>query len=119
MTRQNTLLALILIGCNLPSPALDANVSFQDRCLSFTPEAYISNSTRYVLEYAKAGTNLTFPDNDRSCNRFSQLVDVDLCRVGLSISTSRRSSIYFELWLPAEWTGRFLATGNGGIDGCE
>ena len=119
MTRRNTFLTLILIGCHLAFPVSGANSSFQDRCLSFTPESYIYNSTRHVLEYAKAGTKLTFPDNDRSCNRSSQLVNVDLCRVGLSISTSRRSSISFELWLPAKWSGRFLATGNGGIDGCE
>ena len=118
MARRNLLLTLILLWCHSAYPVSGANSSFQDRCLSFTPEAYIYNSTRHVLEYAKAGTKLTFPDNDRSCNRSSQLVNVDLCRIGLSIPTSRRSSISFELWLPAEWSGRFLATGNGGIDGC-
>lgn len=46
------------------------------------------------------------------------MVAVDLCRVALSISTSNRSGITFEIWLPAKWSGRFLATGNGGIDGC-
>jgi hypothetical protein len=43
---------------------------------------------------------------------------VDLCRVALNISTSGRSGVVFEGWLPEGWSGRFLATGNGGIDGC-
>jgi feruloyl esterase len=91
---------------------------FQQRCLSFTPELYVENSTRQVLEYVAAGTNLTFPYNDPTCNRSSQVVSANLCRVALSIPTSTRSSITFEIWLPAIWSGRFLATGNGGVDGC-
>ena len=93
--------------------------SFQDRCLSFTPEIYIHNSSRQVLAYVAAGTNLTFPDNDPTCARPSQLVAVNICRVALLIPTSNRSSVSFELWLPEDWSDRFLVTGNGGIDGCE
>ena len=96
-----------------------AEYTFQSRCLSFTPESYSYNSSRTVLDYIPAGTNLSFPDNDPTCARPSQLVTVDLCRVGLSIPTSNRSSISFELWLPENWSGRFLSTGNGGIDGCR
>jgi hypothetical protein len=91
---------------------------FQQSCLSFTPELYVENSTRQVLEYVPAGTNLTFPYNDPTCDRPNQVVSADLCRVALSIPTSTRSSITFEIWLPAIWSGRFLATGNGGLDGC-
>lgn len=91
---------------------------FRDRCLSFTPEFYVENSTRQVLEYIPAETNVTFPYDDPTCNRPGQVVSADLCRIALSIPTSLRSSITFELWLPAIWSGRFLATGNGGIDGC-
>lgn len=96
-----------------------AQSSFHDRCLAFNPEAHVYNSTRQVLAFVAAGTNLTFPDNDPTCNRTSQVVAVDLCRVALSIPTSKRSSIFFEIWLPEDWSSRFLATGNGGIDGCE
>lgn len=99
--------------------AVHAACSFQDTCLAFTPEVYIYNSTRTVLAYIAAGTNLTFPDNDPTCARPSQVVAVNICRVGLSIPTSNRSSITFELWLPENWSDRFLATGNGGIDGCK
>jgi hypothetical protein len=95
-----------------------ARKDFQERCLSFTPESYVENSTRQVLEYVPAGTKLTFPYNDPTCNRPSQVVSTNLCRVALSIPTSTRSSIMFEIWLPDIWSGRFLATGNGGLDGC-
>ncbi|KAL9118283.1 MAG: hypothetical protein Q9187_005173 [Circinaria calcarea] len=47
----------------------DEEEAFRERCLSFTPEAYISNSTRQALEYVPAGTTLTFPHNDPTCAR--------------------------------------------------
>ena len=100
----------------LPTQAAD---SFQEACLAFKPETFAPNSTREVVSYVPAGTTLTFPDNVASCARPSQVVGVDLCRVALSIPTSNRSSVTFEQWLPRNWTGRFLATGNAGIDGCE
>ena len=99
--------------------AVYTRADFQERCLSFTPEKYIFNSTREVVEYVSAGTNLTFPDNDPTCARPNQIIAADLCRVALFIPTSNRSSIAFEMWLPAQWSGRFLGTGNGGIDGCS
>ena len=92
---------------------------FQEKCLSFTPEAYVRNGSRQALEYIPAGTTLTLPYNDPTCARPSQVISADLCRVALSIPTSNRSSITYELWLPAQWSGRFLGTGNGGIDGCQ
>ena len=116
MARSSRLITYITL---LPHLAVHAVCSFQSKCLAFTPEAYIYNSTRTVLSYIAAGTNLTFPDNDPTCARPSQVVAVNICRVALSIPTSNRSSITFELWLPENWSDRFLATGNGGIDGCE
>lgn len=116
MARSISLVAFLTLCLPL---AVHAIFSFQDRCVSFTPEAYIYNSTRHLLTYVAAGTNLTLPDNDPTCARPSQIVAVDICRVGLSIPTSNRSSISFELWLPEDWSHRFLVTGNGGIDGCE
>ena len=101
------------------SCAVHATYNLQERCSNLTPEVYAYNSTRQVLEYLPAGTNLTFSDNDPTCSRPNQTVAVDLCRVALSIPTSNRSSITFEIWLPENWSGRFLATGNGGIDGCK
>lgn len=111
--------ALVVLAELLLPLAVHATSSFQDQCLSFKPEAHVYNSSRHVLAYVPAGTNLIFPDNDPTCSRASQRVAGNLCRVALSIPTSNRSSIIFELWLPENWSGRFLATGNGGIDGCK
>jgi hypothetical protein len=91
---------------------------FEKTCFSFAPEAHIANSTLQILEYVPANTRIAFPYNDISCARASQVASTALCRVALSISTSSKSSITFELWLPRIWTGRVLATGNSGIDGC-
>ena len=93
--------------------------SFEAKCLAFKPEEYIDGAIRNVLQFVTTGTTLTFPDNDATCNRANQAVTTDLCRVALSIETSEISNIIFEAWFPENWSGRFLATGNGGIDGCE
>ena len=114
-------LYLALAPLNPPSLVLatQARDAFQQRCLSFAPEKLIRNATRTVLEYVADGTTLEFPDNVASCARPSQRVSTDLCRVALSIPTSNRSSITFELWLPKRWqAARYLSTGNGGVDGC-
>lgn len=92
--------------------------TFQQKCLSFQPQKFVNNSTLTRLEYVTNGTTLLFPDNDSTCGRARQAVAANLCRVALSIPTSKRSSITYELWLPETWTGRILGTGNGGIDGC-
>ena len=98
-----------------------AHKSFRDRCLAFNPEKHVRNSTRTRLEFISAGTTLDLDDNVPSCGRTSQAIQGDLCRVALQIPTSKRSSISFEIWLPENWDDkkRFVATGNGGVDGCK
>lgn len=94
--------------------------SFRKHCLSYKPHRLIFNSTLTRLEYITNGTKLVLDDTVESCNRPSQQVSADVCRIALQIPTSERSSISFELWLPQKWEGaRYLATGNGGVDGCE
>lgn len=46
-------------------------------------------------------------------------VSVPLCRVQFTVNTSSKSHITGEVWLPAEWTGRSLVLGNGGLGGCK
>ncbi|KAI1268204.1 tannase and feruloyl esterase [Xylariaceae sp. FL1019] len=94
-----------------------AHTHFQDRCLGFGAQYHVEESTLNLLEYVAAGSNVTFPDNEPTCNRGSQIANVALCRIALFVPTSSRSGIVYELWLPEEWNGRTLATGNGGIDG--
>lgn len=42
----------------------------------------------------------------------------NLCRAVFNVTTSPTSTARLEAWLPDEWNGRFLATGNGGTGGC-
>ncbi|KAI0529947.1 feruloyl esterase B [Xylaria digitata] len=98
--------------------ASNNQTNFESTCLSFNPKSYVPNATLNRLEYVTAGATLTFTDNDPSCDRPSQAVNVDVCRIALSVPTSQQSSFNYELWLPATWNGRTLATGNGGVDGC-
>ncbi|KAF3000291.1 hypothetical protein E8E13_008518 [Curvularia kusanoi] len=109
---------VVAVSLLLFSASALASPDFEKTCLAFKPEKLIPGSTRNVLEYVAANTTLTFPDNVVSCNRVKQAVSGNICRVALSIQTTRDSNITFEAWLPENWSGRFLATGNGGIDGC-
>lgn len=87
----------------------------------------VPDATINIVEYVPAGTNLTF-SSDKDFNSTGdaatclytagQVVPVDLCRVNMWVATSNRSGINMETWLPTNWTGRFLSTGNGGIGGC-
>ncbi|KAI8936165.1 hypothetical protein NX059_006599 [Plenodomus lindquistii] len=112
------LASAVLVLLPLVWPTASASKTFETKCLNFKPEKYVDGATRNVREYVRAGTTLSFPDNDATCNRGSQAVSSNLCRIALSINTTRTSSITFEAWFPENWSGRFLATGNGGIDGC-
>ncbi|KAJ9618301.1 tannase protein [Taxawa tesnikishii (nom. ined.)] len=97
-----------------PSPA------HQTTCTNLVKSLKLPNVTVNIVDYVTAGTNLTFSQagNLSTCNRPSQVVSVDLCRVAMNVATSSRSGITLEAWLPTNWTGRFLSTGNGGLNGC-
>ncbi|XMA10595.1 hypothetical protein WAI453_003386 [Rhynchosporium graminicola] len=111
-------IAAIALLLSISSAFVAQAQTFGAKCLAFRPENYVTNSSRTAVEYITSGTTLKLTDNVVSCGRAFQTVATNLCRVGLSIPTSTKSSISFELWLPETWTGRFLGTGNGGIDGC-
>jgi feruloyl esterase len=97
----------------------EASSSFEQQCLNFRAEQIVTGATLNALQYLSTNTTLLLPNNDATCNRAKQAVSTNTCRIVLSIKTSEQSSIIFEAWLPETWTGRFLASGNGGIDGCE
>ncbi|KAJ4474975.1 Tannase/feruloyl esterase [Lentinula aciculospora] len=101
--------------------ALTIAFDFDSACGRIASQAAsIANATIFFADLVPAGTNLTFPDQDPSCASTTsfQVVLADMCRVSLNVSTSDRSGITMETWLPRNWTGRFLSTGNGGLDGC-
>ncbi|THU84512.1 tannase and feruloyl esterase [Dendrothele bispora CBS 962.96] len=91
---------------------------FDSTCSSISSHLSIPNATNIASTLIQANTNLTFPNNDPSCNRPFQIVLTDTCRITMSIATSVKSGIEFEAWFPRNWTGRFLSTGNGGLSGC-
>ncbi|KAH8897927.1 tannase and feruloyl esterase [Thozetella sp. PMI_491] len=91
---------------------------FRDQCLSLANNVVINGASSLSSEFVEANSTLFFPDADPSCGRTSQAVSVNLCRLTAQVATSSRSSIRLEVWLPEQWTGRFLSTGNGGLGGC-
>ena len=91
---------------------------FQRQCLALAHSLDIPGASGVFSEFVASGTTVELPIRDPSCNRTSQAVAADLCRMGMSVSTSERSGIYMEAWLPERWSGRFLSTGNGGLGGC-
>ena len=98
--------------------ATAASSPLEAQCASLAQSLQLENTSVWFTQYVTTGTNLTFPDNDPTCNRRSQAVSADICRVALLVKTSDRSNISMEAWLPSNWTGRFLSTGNGGLSGC-
>ncbi|KAJ7239753.1 tannase and feruloyl esterase [Mycena haematopus] len=98
--------------------ASTVNAEFHNACAALASQLTIPNTSIASTSFVAAGTNLTFPTVDPSCGTPFQVVSSDLCRVILTVATSPRSSTAMEAWLPANWTGRFLGTGNGGIGGC-
>ena len=99
--------------------AFAAADTFAADCQNLGSSLQLPNATIWFSEFVAAGTNLTFPDNNATCGRASQVVSSDICRIALYASTSERSGISMEAWLPRNWTGRFLSTGNGGLSGCR
>ncbi|KAF7298014.1 Carboxylic ester hydrolase [Mycena chlorophos] len=97
---------------------LQVTAQFQQTCDALASKLSIPNATIANTSFVAAGTTLSFPGVDPTCGTPPQLVSADICRVVLTVATSNRSRTMMEAWLPSNWTGRFLATGNGGIGGC-
>ncbi|KAK2775889.1 feruloyl esterase b [Colletotrichum kahawae] len=95
-----------------------AMAAFADDCANFAKSFAYENTTVWFTSVEPAGANLTFPERHPTCSGTSQVVDVELCRVSMLVTTGATSNISLEAWLPSNWTGRFLSTGNGGTGGC-
>lgn len=108
-----------------PVPALfslvTANASASaEKCKSFADalKGQIENTTVRQVNYVSAGTNLSIPATHPTCAPFQAAIEFDFCRVQLTTATSSDSSVDLETWLPSDYSGRFLSTGNGGLGGC-
>ncbi|PWY83344.1 Feruloyl esterase B [Aspergillus heteromorphus CBS 117.55] len=111
--RLTSLLPLL----ELPGVAPAAVNPFQTRCNSFQNRIDITNVTVRSVEYVAAGQNISQAEVAAACKASLQ-ASIDFCRVTMNISTSDRSHLWAEAWLPRNYTGRFMSTGNGGLAGC-
>lgn len=91
---------------------------FNAKCAAIASKLAIDGGVVHFSEFVAAGTNLSLAENDPSCTESFVPVAADICRIALSVSTSERSGLNMEAWLPSNWTGRFLSGGNGGLNGC-
>jgi len=107
---------------NAKADAAKAQAHFSKKCADFASTLVVENGIIDGSYFVPAGTNFSAPVYDPSCSAALTPVVVpiarDLCRLVLNVTTSQRSAIRMEAWLPANWTGRFLSTGNGGLNGC-
>lgn len=88
-------------------------------CQALGASLAIPDVTVQFSSYLPVGSNITLGGyGTDDCGESSQVVTADLCRLAMYVATSNRSGITLEAWLPTNWTGRFLSTGNGGVSGC-
>ena len=92
---------------------------FEHKCLSFKPQDM--DLKVELVQYIPQGASATLSYRDVTCGGPGQspIVSQNICRVAMHMKTSDRSGIHFEVWLPERWEDRFLATGNGGLNGCK
>ncbi|KAF2475507.1 putative feruloyl esterase [Lindgomyces ingoldianus] len=99
--------------------------TFQSKCANLAHT--VTAEAKYdihinIVEYLPAGSviNHTADGTNETCSLFASptSLPVNICRLALKAATSNSSSIILETWLPENWSGRFLSTGNGGLSGC-
>ncbi|KAL5339522.1 putative feruloyl esterase B-1 [Aspergillus crustosus] len=101
--------------------APNPNRSFRDKCNAFASRINIPDVAVYSVTYVPAGGNISMADNPPICaGRGSDAISspFEFCRVALNVTTSARSQLFMEAWLPSNYSGRFLSAGNGGLGGC-
>lgn len=100
--------ALASVGCCHPN---DCSRSTFNSLLKLIPDA----SLNYVSQvpqngsFGDAATNIPFPQNATHLP--------ELCAASINVKTPGNTSYNFGVFLPTQWNGRFLATGNGGFGG--
>lgn len=120
-------LGLALPESHLPTRGQSTSQSFQAKCEAFASKingqdknAFQNDITLHSVTYISSGGNISMATNPTACasDEISTASSVEFCRVSLNVTTSSKSQIYMEAWLPGNYTGRFLSTGNGGLGGC-
>ncbi|GIC88918.1 putative feruloyl esterase [Aspergillus udagawae] len=108
-----------LIG--LASAAAAGNsASFESRCQQFHKKIHLDNVHVHSTTYVPIGSNISMAYNPPICGgaSSSSISKIEFCQVALNVTTSSKSQFFMEAWLPSNYTGRFLSTGNGGLNGC-
>ncbi|KAL1593796.1 Actin-like protein arp9 [Paraconiothyrium brasiliense] len=116
---------LLLTGV-LASPAFShPSASFQETCVNLADDIQLDytfevNLAEYLapnttIDLTTEGLNATCYD---SAGNTTAPIPVGVCRLNLRVATSESSEVYMEVWLPKNWDGRTLTTGNGGLAGC-
>lgn len=104
-------------------------VSANDSCTSLAASMTSTNVTILSATLVTAGTNMTPVAGQEVdiCYYALGAAAINMCRLIANISTTERSFVSTEVWLPTgndtdgeniAWNGRFVATGNGGLGGC-
>lgn len=81
------------------------------------PGVVVLNATHLANNTSIALPGL-IPSCANSAGYSAAKATTDLCRAVINVNTSSSSTDQIEAWLPDNWNGRFLATGNGGTGGC-
>ncbi|KAF2450862.1 tannase and feruloyl esterase [Karstenula rhodostoma CBS 690.94] len=118
---QNWAQFVLAVGSALANPLISRQYATDDfgaNCASIASKLELANATVYFSQFVAAGQNLSIPDRNVTCGAPYQAVSADLCRIALYVATSNSSGINMEAWLPSNFSGRFLSTGNGGLAGC-
>ncbi|EAW15424.1 putative feruloyl esterase [Aspergillus fischeri NRRL 181] len=109
----------LLIGL-ASAAATDSSASFESRCQHFHKEIHLQNVHVHSTTYVPIGSNISMAYNPPICGgtSSSSISTIEFCQVALNVTTSDKSQFFMEAWLPSNYTGRFLSTGNGGLNGC-
>ena len=103
----------------------EADSTFRLACREFGSKVKIDNARVQSTTYIPIGGKLNISWISPSCVSEGLGLDmgsgssIEFCHVALNVSTSSSSQVYMEAWLPSNYSGRFLSTGNGGLGGCK
>jgi hypothetical protein len=94
--------------------------SFETDCAAFSTRKF-ANTTIFQSHYVPGNSKFTVSGGNVTCGQTVGPISspADICRITAYATTSSRSGINFEVWLPKTWNKRFMSHGNGGLSGCE
>ncbi|KAL5505046.1 hypothetical protein ACEPAH_7709 [Sanghuangporus vaninii] len=104
-----------LIGLALGLPATGAQAANSSACTALATTDFSSLNTTIL--------NATYYDSPATVSTLGTCItqatlNASLCRIQYVVNTSNISAITGEAWLPDDWNQRFVALGNGGLNGC-